>query len=308
MIAYPLTLHAARLIGGVVGDARPGLGFDLSQFGGGLSGAAAKAALWSRFLQRSGLRLIDLDDRPALLRPLHHQRPLDATLYTAVPVPPGTDLRGAITSPPGADEVSPLALCFLAGTRIATPEGERAVEDLRPGDRVCTLRGDTAPLVWTSISDVSPEDLDRAPNRRPIVIRANALSPGLPRRDVQVSAQHRVVVTDPDGFEFLASARHLMMAGMPGVEAWRDQSGFQLVHVACARHRILLAEGAPMESFFPGPEAIRALPMAKRLSLFSCFPSLLRGINPMEPARPFIRHRDVAAILRRRTLLARAAG
>ena len=40
------------------------------------------------------------------------------------------------------------APCYVAGTCIATPEGERRVEDLRAGDVVTLATGGTAPVVW----------------------------------------------------------------------------------------------------------------------------------------------------------------
>src|SRR4029077_3888720 len=38
--------------------------------------------------------------------------------------------------------------CFAAGTRISTPSGEVAVEDLRVSQTVVTAEGDVAPVIW----------------------------------------------------------------------------------------------------------------------------------------------------------------
>mgnify|MGYP003561850666 FL=1 len=39
-------------------------------------------------------------------------------------------------------------ICFANGTRIATPRGERPVEDIRPGDRVMTRDNGPQPVRW----------------------------------------------------------------------------------------------------------------------------------------------------------------
>ncbi|MEM9199975.1 MAG: Hint domain-containing protein, partial [Pseudomonadota bacterium] len=60
------------------------------------------------------------------------------------------------------------------------------------------------------------------------------------------------------------------------------------VQLVFARHEIVLAEGAPSESFFPGPYAITACDRATRRELAEIFPSLAMG-EPPAPARPLLR-------------------
>ncbi|MBU3030335.1 Hint domain-containing protein [Paracoccus marinaquae] len=218
-------------------------------------------------------------------------------LYSPVSHTAGTDLTKLLRDldrkhfAPSLDDLN---ICYLAGTMIATPSGEVPVEALRAGDLVLTRDHGAQALVWTSSSHVTPADLDLAPNRRPVRIAAGALGQGLPRRDVDVSPQHRILVRDSEGGEYLISARHLIMSGHPGV-ALRPLGGeFDLVHIAFADHEIIMAEGAAMESFFTGPQAVRALALPQRMGLILSFPDLARGENPMHPARPFIKHRDYA--------------
>lgn len=84
---------------------------------------------------------------------------------------------------------------------------------------------------------------------------------------------------------------------MPGVSVRRDDTPFTLVHIAFADHQIVLAEGAPAESLFTGPMALRALGPVQRLGLIAAIPELGSGQNPMQPARPFIRYRDYLRLI-----------
>lgn len=221
------------------------------------------------------------------------------TLYTPTSFTAGEDLSALLS---GLEHnkyepsVAALNVCYVSGTLIATPDGEVPVEELRAGDLVLTRDHGAQELTWTSATWVTPEDLDLSPNKRPIRITAGSLGNGLPRRDVDVSPQHRVMVTDEDGREYLISARHLMMAGVPGAELRPLGDSFNLVHVAFADHEIILAEGAPMESFYTGKMAVRALSLPQRLGLVISFPELAEGKNPMTPARDFIKHREYAEI------------
>ncbi|MBL9056263.1 MAG: Hint domain-containing protein, partial [Rhodobacteraceae bacterium] len=47
-----------------------------------------------------------------------------------------------LTTTPGT------AICFLRGTRITTPDGPRAIEDLAEGDLVTTLDHGPQPIRW----------------------------------------------------------------------------------------------------------------------------------------------------------------
>lgn len=231
---------------------------------------------------------------------------MNGTLYSPVSYTAGQDISATLKQlehnkyRPAIDDLN---ICYLAGTLIATPSGEAAVETLRAGDLVLTRDHGAQPLVWTSASHVTAAHLDLAPNRRPVRIAAGALGEGLPRRDVEVSPQHRVLVQNAEGGEYLISARHLMMAGQPGLSLRPLDAAFDLVHIAFADHQIVLAEGAAMESFYTGAMAVRALPLPQRLDLIAAFPAVGQGENPMRPARPFIRHRDLAPIRDRRTVV-----
>ena len=134
-------------------------------------------------------------------------------------------------------------VCFLPGTRIATPAGEMAVEDLVPGDLVLTADGRAEPVAWlgrqTCATVFTPE------SRRPVAIAPGALGDGLPRRELRVTADHALLL---DGVLVQAGA---LVNGttIRRLSAAELGETFTVFHVECARHEVILAEGAAAESF-----------------------------------------------------------
>lgn len=288
-----ITLYANPVAGGrVQADARTiGLELDTDRDDGAIS-----AIEW---LTTFGPGLTTGGSQIALFDPAPEGARMDGMLYSLTPLRPGDDVSDLLRIAQGRDHrprIDDQNICFLAGTLIATPSGEARVETLRAGDLVITRDHGPLPLVWTGTNHMTSADFDHAPNNRPVRIGAGSLGQGLPRRAVDVSPQHRVLVQDDKGDEVLISARHLMMAGQAGVTLRPSSDGYNLFHIAFSDHQIVYAEGAPMESFFTAPMAVRALPLPRRLGLIAAFPRIGHGENPMTPARPLIRHQDYAAM------------
>lgn len=132
--------------------------------------------------------------------------------------------------------------CFLAGTRLATPTGEVAVEALKAGDLVLTAAGRAMPVRWIGVQTVASRFAE--PRRSfPIRIAAGALDENVPTRDLLVSPAHALLV---DGI--LAQAGALVNGLTITREAAMTET-FAYYHVELASHELLLAEGAPAESF-----------------------------------------------------------
>ena len=79
--------------------------------------------------------------------------------------------------------------CFTPGTLIATPKGERRVEDLAVGDRIITRDNGIQEIRWMGTKDMTAADFAKAQHLRPIMISQGALGGGLPERDMMVSAR-----------------------------------------------------------------------------------------------------------------------
>lgn len=134
--------------------------------------------------------------------------------------------------------------CFAAGTHIETDTGEVPVDQLSVGDLVRRLDGTLTPVRWIGRQTVVT--LFRVPERvQPIRVRAGALGDNLPRRDLVVTSDHGLYV---DGFLINAGAlvNGTTIAAVPLSELG---TSYTVYHVETEKHEIILAEGAPTETY-----------------------------------------------------------
>lgn len=149
--------------------------------------------------------------------------------------------------------------CFVAGSLIDTPLGERVIEELRLGDLVLTKDHGPQPLRWIGRTDLSALDLLLMPRLRPIRLRADAAGAGLPHQDLLVSPQHRILARR-GARELLVAARYLL--ARQGIHADLPLKGVSYLHLLFDRHEILRANGIWCESLLLRPASIKALPAA----------------------------------------------
>ena len=135
--------------------------------------------------------------------------------------------------------------CYAEGTRIATPDGDVAIEALRPGDLVITMeaeRRSVQPVRWIGHRRI---DMTAHPDRAtvaPIRFRAGAIDQDVPARDLLVSPAHGMFI---DGafipakklVNHMTITRETAMASI----TWH--------HLELDRHAVVLAEGAPSETY-----------------------------------------------------------
>lgn len=178
-------------------------------------------------------------------------------------------------------------LCFAAGTAIATATGQRPVELLRPGDLVVTRDHGLQPLRWSTARRVRAWGAGA-----PVRIRAGALGPGQPARDLWLSQQHRLLLRSriarrmTGHEEVLIAAKRL--CGFEGIELAPQPGSVSYCHLAFDRHEIVLAEGLAAESLFLGDEALRMLEPDQIAELAQIFPGLGATRPPPPPARPLL--------------------
>ena len=133
--------------------------------------------------------------------------------------------------------------CYFEGTLIATPQGERKVEDLVIGDEVLTASGKAVSVKWMGYQTVGERRVSE--RTHPVRLRAGSLGAGVPHSDLTVSAAHEMIV---DGMVINASALvngdtidFVPLAELPAT--------FTYYHVETQDHDVILANGAEAETF-----------------------------------------------------------
>ncbi|MCV3271009.1 Hint domain-containing protein [Roseobacter sinensis] len=168
-------------------------------------------------------------------------------------------------------------ICFTPGTLITTPHGQRAVDDLRPGDRVITRDNGLRTISWIGRRRLSGKELSRAPHLGPVMIPKGCLGAGLPARDMLLSPNHRVLVSNSqtqlcfEEREVLVAAKHL--ASLPGVQR-SVVPAITYIHIMFEQHEVILSDGAWTESFQPADQSLGGLDHAQRSTLEELFPEL----------------------------------
>ncbi len=154
-------------------------------------------------------------------------------------------------------------VCFVAGTMIATPSGERAVETLRAGDWVDTVDDGPQRLLWVGGGAVVAQD-----EALPVCISAGVLNND---RDLWVSGQHLLMLSGIDcdllfgEAEVLVAAKHLL--GLAGVYRAVGVGKVSYHHLLMERHQLIIADGTEAETLHPGRQVFEALPQRAIASL-----------------------------------------
>jgi len=132
-------------------------------------------------------------------------------------------------------------LCFLRGTRIRTPIGEVPIERLTVGDTVLTHAGRARPIRWIGFGRLLATR-GRRNTATPVIVRKDALGDGVPAQDLHLTPAHGLYFDNAlIPVEFLINHRTIM---------WDDRAGeIEIFHIELASHDILLANGAPAETF-----------------------------------------------------------
>jgi hypothetical protein len=203
---------------------------------------------------------------------------IDLTIENGGTAVSGTDLTFDTTN----------VVCFARGTLIETTRGPVGIEYLSVGDLVRTQAQGYQPVRWIGSRCLTPADLAAHPNLRPIRISEGALGHDLPARDLVVSPQHRILVRSVIAErmfglrEVLVSANKLLPLAGVSVDMFAQQ--VEYFHVMFDAHQVVFANGAPAESLFPGPQALRVLPPEALDEIARIFPNLLAAGFAPDPA------------------------
>jgi hypothetical protein len=134
--------------------------------------------------------------------------------------------------------------CFLKGTNISTPSGDRLVQDLQIGDEVQTLAGRKR-IKWIAYNKFTKEE-GRAwhENVMPIRVARFAIDDRTPHRDLYLSPLHCIFFN-----EALIPVMYLINEATISPGTPSDMSAIEYYHIELDMHEVIYAEGALVESY-----------------------------------------------------------
>src|SRR5215469_4289738 len=158
----------------------------------------------------------------------------------------------------GTNVIESTAPCYCRGTLIRTARGETPVEELKIGDEVMTKSGQARTVKWIGRRGYAEHLLRGRKDLLPVCIKAGALAPDLPKRDLWISPHHAMYF---DGAFFdgndctnacvggvLIEAKDLVN-GASIVQPGEAEEEVEYFHIELDTHDVIIAEGALSESF-----------------------------------------------------------
>ena len=165
--------------------------------------------------------------------------------------------------------------CFTPGTMILTAAGLRPVQALRPGDLIQTRDNGLQPLVWVGRRRLAARDLAAQPQLRPVRIAPGAIGN---TSALVVSPQHGILTRGPAGQGTqLVRAAHLARMAGGRARVMQGLRSVTYIHLLFDAHQIVMSNGIPSESFYPGPQALAMMRPPELRELLALFPALARG-------------------------------
>ncbi|MFT4716879.1 MAG: hypothetical protein ACI861_001624 [Paracoccaceae bacterium] len=178
---------------------------------------------------------------------------------------------------PGELFLEDICACFGRGTLIATPQGQIAVEDLKPGDKIKTRDSGDQVLRWISSCALPSGDSDQA-GEMALRIKADALGELRPMQDLVVSPRFRLLTNHPSCEALFGSPETLAPAAdlLDGdtILQVRPAPGLEFFNLMFDSHQIVEANGLATESYHPGNFGVAVMSLEMQSHLRQIFPHL----------------------------------
>ncbi len=190
--------------------------------------------------------------------------------------PPGTTLTFQSRE---ANSASLTILCLSSDSMIIVADGSRRIGDIQVGDSVRTRCG-LQTVRWVGRRRIGAAEMRSNPKLRPVRIMAGALGDGLPKQDMLVSRQHRILVNSKVA-ERMFGRRNVLISAiklteMPGIFVDASVTEIEYNHLLFDDHEIIFADGVPTESLFTGPEALKAVSPDAREEILKILPEIVQ--------------------------------
>ena len=156
---------------------------------------------------------------------------------------PGTNVGSWDSWLPNTYYFATNVVCFVAGTQIRTPQGDRAIETIQPGDLISTTNG-VKPIKFVSRNTRQFNEL-LAVGKSPIRVAASAFGAAGPTADLLMSPSHALCLEGT----LIEAAALLDHDGVSRVSEWQSQQ-LTYFNIELEQHELIWANGALTESYF----------------------------------------------------------
>ena len=194
--------------------------------------------------------------------------------------------------------------CFVSGTLVQGISGQIPVEKLKVGDQILTADRSYQKIRWIGKRRLDAVDLAQSPKLLPVCITKGALGCGLPKRDLRVSPQHRMVIRSKiarrmyETDEILIPA--IKLVDLTGISQIQDIKEVEYIHLLLDNHEVIFAEGAPTESLLTGPQAMKSFNALARAEIAQIFPDLeAENFKPVAARHIPITGKSIKRLIRR---------
>jgi len=183
---------------------------------------------------------------------------------------------------------------FGRGTMFATPRGQVAVEDLRPGDLVRTRDCGEQPVRWIGSCHFSRLESGAPDIPRAIRIKGDALGEQRPIQDLVVSVRFRMLTNHASCAALFGSPETLA----PAIDLLDDSTivmvrpspDLTFYNLMFDQHQIIMANGLETESYHPGTYGVATMTEELQDELRLILPHLKGNLDNFGPlARPILR-------------------
>ena len=169
---------------------------------------------------------------------------------------------------------------LMAGTRVASNLGWRAVEALTVGDSVLTFDNGMQQITEVRRTVMWTDAPDTAAALWPVIVPAGALEN---RTELTLLADQGVLVEcdaaqDIYGDPFAVIPAQSLV-GVRGITRAAPQQQIELIVMSFAEEQVIYAEGAATESFHAGEMGLSAISEQSREEMFEVFPELRADVS-----------------------------
>lgn len=139
-----------------------------------------------------------------------------------------------------------VGVCFLADSMIATPSGDRAVQDIDVGDVVLAYNGQSqknVKVIWAGHTHVNTKaDLPDDQAGYPVRILKDAIAEGVPYKDLLITPEHCLFFNGS-----FVPAR--MLVNGRSIFYDRSITSYTYFHIETEAHSVIMADGMLTESY-----------------------------------------------------------